>query len=321
MSTTLWSYVFNPFASLSNRNTKQFYFFARDHRDKLANQAADPDIAPLYTRIQPLFDAFEASYVKVDTNTGNYRTRTATIENLINELITKVRKWDIGVQNIYDETSPEYQGIFTDRRSPFNSGAYDDRIRAVETLLQRMAGYPLLATISADVQAFYTQINTARTAQQGFENNDQLFRRLLIADSQKLAVEMHYVFGALIMKHYQQPDLIETYYELKYLRTGTQNTNIVMKSYAVSGNGRVTLFAGQLAADSFLKIKNTGAVDLYVFTSSDPNAVIPTNATVLAAGSTIDGQYADTLTDGNGFNWLVVVNDGGVDGVVEVGKE
>lgn len=321
MSTTLWSYVFNPFASLSSRNTKQFYFFARDHRDKLANQAADPDIAPLYTRIQPLFDAFEASYVKVDTNTGAYRTRTAMLENLRIELATKARKWDIGVQNIYDETSPEYQGIFTDRRSPFNSGAYDDRIRAVETLIQRMAGYPLLATISADVQAFYTQINTARTAQQGFENNDQLFRRLLIADSQKLAVEMHYVFGALIMKHYQQPDLIETYYELKYLRTGTQNTNIVMKSYAVSGNGRVTLFAGQLAADSFLKIKNTGAVDLYIFTSSDPNAVVPAGATVLTAGNTIDGQYADTLTDGNGFNWLVVVNDGGVDGAVEVGKE
>lgn len=321
MSAALWSYLYNPFLGLANRSTKQFYFFGRDHRDKLANQASDPDIAPLHIRIKPLFDAFEASYVKVDTNTGNYRTRTATIENLIAELIIKVRKWDIGVQNIYDETSPEYQGIFTDRRSPFNSGAYDDRIRAVQTLMQRMAGYPLLATISADVQAFYTQINDARTAQQGFENNDQLFRRLLLADAQKLAVEMHYIFGALIMKHYQQPDLIETYYELKYLRTGTQNTTIVTKPYPVSANARVTLFAGQLAADSYLMIKNTGAVALQVFTSSDPNAALPANATVLAAGDTIDGQYADTLTDGNGFNWLVVVNDNGIDGKVEVGKE
>lgn len=321
MSDTIWSYLFNPFAGLSGRNTKQFYFFGRDHLDKLANQASDPDIAPLHIRIKPLFDAFEASYIKVDTNTGNYRTRTATIENLMSELNTKARRWDIGVQNIYDETSPEYQGIFTDRRAPFNTGAYDDRIRAVQTLIQRMAGYPLLASISADVQAFYTQINTARSAQQGFENNDQLFRRLLLVDSQKLALEMHYVFGALIMKHYQQPDLIETYYELKYLRTGTQNTTIVSKSYAVSANGRVTLFAGQLAADSYLMIKNTGAVPLQVFTSSDPNAALPANATVLAAGDTIDGQYADTLTDGNGFNWLVVVNDNGIDGKVEVGKE
>ena len=321
MSASLWSYVYNTFAALASRSTKQFYFFSRDHCDKLFNQSSDPDIAPLHIRIKPLFDAFEARYIAVDTNTGAYRTRTATIENLINELNTKARRWDIGVQNIYDETSPEYQGIFTDRRSPFNSGAYDDRIRAVETLVQRMAAYPLLASISADVQAFYTQINTARTAQQGFENNDQLFRRLLSADSQRLAAEMHYVFGALIMKHYLQPDLIETYYELKYLRIGTQNTNIVMQSYTVSSNARVTLFAGQLAADSYLKVKNTGAVPLQVFTSSDPNAALPTNATVLAAGDTIDGQYADTLTDGNGFNWLVVVNDNGIDGKVEVGKE
>lgn len=321
MSTTLWSYVFNPFMGLSGRNTKQFYFFARDHRDKLANRAGDVDIAPLYSRIQPVFDAFEARYIAVDTNTGGYRTRTATIENLMLELNTKVRRWDIGVQNIYEETTPEYQGIFTERRAPFHTGAYDDRIRAVETLLQRMAGYPLLATIATDVQTFYAQINAARTAQQGFENNDQLFRRLLLADSQRLAAEMHYVFGALIMKHYLQPDLIETYYELKYLRTGTQNTGIVMKEHKVSANSRVTLFAGQLASDSYLAIKNTGAVPLHVFTSSDPNAALSTAATVLAAGDSIDGAYADTLTDGSGFNWLVVLNDGGIDGKVEVGKE
>ena len=76
-----------------------------------------------------------------------------------------------------------------------------------------------------------------------------------------------------------------------------------------------TLYNGQLTADAYLTLKNSGAVTLQVFTSNDPNV------TEILAGETKEGIYADILSDGNGFNWLIVVNVNGIDGTVEIGKE
>jgi hypothetical protein len=57
-----------------------------------------------------------------------------------------------------------------------------------------------------------------------------------------------------------------------------------------------------------------------VFTSSDSNAVLPIDYTEILPTET-HTFYANEPSDGNGFNWLIVVNDASQDAKCETGVE
>lgn len=309
----MWSYLENPFASLAKRSQKQFLLFTRDHRDKLQQWQADPDVAPLFQRIQTAYTNFEQKYANLNAVTGMYRTKTRIFENLIQELSAKkIKTWDIQVQVVYADDTPEYQGIFPNRRSPFQGTAYDLRINSLMSLVNILGNYPLLANVQTDVQTFLTQIQQARTEQQGLENNEQVLRSEVGDVINKLASEMFYVYAMLIAKYYMQIDKVENFYELKYLRSGTQSNDNQGTTYEVAPNNKINLYNGELTDNSYLVVKNVGNVPVSVYTSNDPNAVTPIDATVVPPNDTLNGIYAEALTDGNGYSGLIVVNNDAV---------
>ncbi len=309
----MWSYLENPFASLAKRSQKQFLLFTRDHRDKLQQWQADPDIAPLFQKVQAAYSNFEQKYADLSAVTGMYRTKTRIFENLIQDLSAKkIKTWDIQVQVVYADDTPEYQGIFPNRRNPFQAAAYDLRINSLMSLVNILSNYPLLANVQADVQTFLAQIQQARTEQQGFENNEQVLRSELNDIVQKLASEMYYVYAMLIAKYYTQVEKVENFYELKYLRSGTQSSDNQGKNYEVAPNNKVNLYNGELTDDSYFVVKNTGNVPITVYTSDDPNAATPIDAAVILPNDTLNGIYAEALTDGNGYSGMIVVNNDSV---------
>lgn len=309
----MWSYLENPFASLAKRSQKQFLLFTRDHRDKLQQWQTDPDIAPLFQRVQTAYSAFEQKYADLNAITGMYRTKTRIFENLIQELSTKkIKTWDIQVQVVYADDTPEYTGIFPNRRGPFQGTAYDLRINSLMSLVNILSNYPLLANVQTDVQTFLAQIQQARTEQQGLENNEQVLRSELSDVISKLASEMFYVYAMLLAKYYMQIEKVENFYELKYLRSGTQSSDNQGTNYEAAPNNKVNLYNGELTDNSYLVIKNTGNVPITVYTSNDPNAATPIDATVISPNDTLNGIYAEALTDGNGYSGLIVVNNDSV---------
>ncbi len=306
----MWSYLENPFASLARRSQKQFLLFTRDHRDKLQQWQTDPDIAPLFQKVQNAYSNFEQKYADLSAVTGMYRTKTRVFENLIQELSAKkIKTWDIQVQVVYSDDSPEYAGIFPNRRGPFQGAAYDLRINSLMSFVNILGNYPLLANVQTDVQAFLAQIQQARTEQQGLENNEQVLRSELSDIINKLASEMFYVYAMLIAKYYTQVDKVENFYELKYLRSGTQSSDNQGTNYEVAPNNRVNLYQNELTANSYLVIKNTGLVPITVYTSNDPNAPVPIDATIIQPNDTLNGIYAEALSDGNGYSGLIVANN------------
>lgn len=318
----MWSYTQNPFASLSKRSYKQFLIFSRDHRDKLKQRQFDPNIQPLYLRIETAFTQFEQDLINLGVQINNYRLHTRKFEDLILELSNKkIRNWDVQIQIQYDIDTPEYSQLFPNRRTPFQGGAYELRINALQILATTLQSYPSLAATMAEVQDFLNKINDARTAQQGQETNEQILRSRLEQDTAVLAKELHFVFASLLVVHYEEPNKIEDYYELKYLRTSIQSSSITTQEHTVFANNRVTLYSGQLLDDDYLYFKNTGTVPLFIFTSSTQTAAVPLDATVLQPNDTLDGVYANTLSDGTGANWLILVNEESNNGKCEVGKE
>lgn len=298
------------------------FMLAKDHLDKLAKNLSDPDIANLHAMVNADYNAFLAAMNDVQANFFTYQMYTKMVQDMLAELSSlKIRQWDIAIQGTYLDNTPQYLDLMANGRASFQKGSYDERINAILVLANKLGKYPALATLQTTVQAYYDQIVATRSAQQGVEYDDTNLRKLLEKQRLILATTLHKVFGFLLYKHADDTSLIESYYELRYLRESSKSQAISLTKHTVSANSRVTLYNGQLTADVYLTFKNTGAVALQVFTSNDPNASVPPNVTEILAGETKDGIYADILSDGNGFNWLIVVNANGIDGTMEIGKE
>ena len=323
MATTTWSYLANVFNNVTKKSFRLMFMLAKDHLDKLAKNIGDPDIANLHAMVLADYTAFLNAMNEVQSNFFTYQMHTKMVQDMLTELSNlKVRQWDIAIQGVYLDNTPQYLDLMANGRAPFQRGSYDEKINAILVLANKLGKYPALATLQTSVQAYYDQIVAARSAQQGVEYDDTNLRKLLEKQRFTLATTLHKVFGFLIYKYGDDISLVESYYELRYLRDSSSgNKAITLTPYTISANSQITLYNGQLAADSYLSFKNTGTVSLQVFTSNDPNASVPPNVTEITAGETKDGIYADILSDGNGFNWLIVVNPNGIDGKVEIGKE
>ena len=316
-----WSYIRNLFNNVTKGNNKRMLMMGRDHRDKLGQYAADPDIAALSVFFNPAFSDFENLYSEVNVNSAFYQGNTKMVEDLMQQLRgNKIKQWDIWIQNEFLDDTPQYLMLLPNRRTPFQNGAYELRIDAVRTLQTALQRFPNLANVSTDVQAFMQNLDSARTAQQQVESLDQSLRQRLESSRLELAKQMHRAFGFLLYKHYQNPTDIIRYYELKYLQSpASSTTSLTYSTYTLSPNTRLSLFDGQLSPNSYFNLRIKGQGTCRAFTSSDTQANLPVDALQLSAAQE-EAFYANELTDNNGFNWLILVNETSATVQVEVAK-
>lgn len=311
----MYRYLLNPFMAVTTGNFKRALIMGRDHRDKLGSYTAtEPDLQPLYQEMNLAYSKFETAYSNVHANEAVYRGHTQILEELMQELMSqKIREWDIAIQGAFLDNTPQYKMLLPNNRKPFQQGAYELRIAAVRTLEKLLGNFVELSAAREDVSAFLTKLNNARTRQQELEALDSSVRQELEAERVELCLIMHRVFTSLVAKHYRNPKEVERYYEMKYLQSPSPAKETEMAETEVSVGGRLTIFEGKLTANSHVHLKNSGGVALRVFTSSDANAPIPDDALTLEAGAS-GSFYSTELSDGNGYNWLIVVNENSLGG-------
>lgn len=306
---------------------------ARDHHDKLAIEAAtDPAIDALYQAFLPIYNQFVLLYSQVTSNAGVYGGSTLSVENLLAELSsTKAKRWDVMIQNVYDDTSVPYRTVFGTGRAPFQSGAYDMRIAAIRSLSMNLAAYPDLAAVKTDVDAFLAALDAARTAQQGSEKRDATFRADLEDARVALAIAMHRVFGGLIQLYADNTKRIENFYEMKYVQAsksttssnnnGGNNGGTTNNSIAVNAGSRAVLLTGAYSDSTAFVVNNIGTAMLGVFASNDAQAPIPPDLSYVNAGE-VATFTGDELTDGNTpIKYLIAVNATGTAGKAEAWTE
>lgn len=315
-----WSYLSNPFDNVTKRSFKRMLIIATDHHDKLYSRIADPDINTLYIQYLPLFNAFKDAYDKIGTTASAYRAATMVVEGLFLQLMsTKIKQWDIWVQNVYFDDTPEYALLFPDRRGAFQTGAYELRISAIRKLRDGLANYAALANVYNDVVAFLNQIETARTAQQGKEIDEKVASNTMEEARVNLANCMQGIMGYLMYKYQGDISKVEMFYDLQYLRSTSSNDTSTAQTHTINSNNRLNLYKGELNDKSNITIENTSNETVNVFTTSVLNGTVPANAIALLAGETIS-FIADEYSDGTGFDTLVVVNDSNSNVSVKVDK-
>ena len=219
MAQPTWSYLQNPFENVSKRNKKNMYLMATDHFDKLFARRSDATIAALYNYGKPFFDNFKAQYSKTQNDDAIYQMHTLRVRNLLKKLqSTLIRQWDIGIQMVLDKNSPEYLSLFPKGRTPFQTGAIEFRINNVKILANQLENYPLLATLKAEIDDFHAQILQLRIEQQGVEVLVQSNLVTLEKTRANLAQAMHSILAGLTQYYIGNLGVVESFYELKYLR-------------------------------------------------------------------------------------------------------
>ena len=308
-----WSLLRNTFDNVTKFNFKRMLLMARDHRDKLRMQAlTDSNINAIYTEIVPAFNHFEQTYNEVASNFAQYQAATQQFEEKLAELSAKcIKKWDITIQMELDDQSAAYKGLLPNGRAPFQSGAYELRLSAVNTLilnLQKSNNTALIA-LAQTIQIWYVEANSIRTKQQGIEQVDAMLRQDLEAARIELAAVMHTAFFKLCVIYSRNLAKVETFYELKYLRTTATkkeellntNTGIEIK---IPATEVLTIQQDIQNPMQELGITNIGNVIIYVWSSSQTNSTPPIDALLVYPQQTVFFSIEE-ISDGSAIPTLL----------------
>ena len=211
----------NSFEIQTRTSHKKAVSLITDSKQKLQT-STNPLLLVIYTAFLPFFDAYIALNDAVGMLEGTYKSKTNTFENLMDGIGDKLRQWESQVRAVFIEDSSEEIDIFPDKRGPFQTGTYEQRLGAIRVLRDKLAEYlpthPMLAPVQGDVAAFYTLCDTARTLQQGKEGNLGELRTQ--REAQRITTMNAYlgiVYGGLLQVFYTNLQIIGDYIDFPLL--------------------------------------------------------------------------------------------------------
>lgn len=270
-----WKYLSNQFALATDGSYKRANILNNDHMSKLTAENADADIAALEARTQPLSTAYGSAYIGWISAKATYKGHTQLYDSLLDNLSSqKIKEWDIQIQGTYLEGTPEYTMILPNRRGPFQNGGKDDRLSEVQALAQRLLDYPALAATQADVDAFATNMQTARDNQQQKEELVAMASDTLEQARLALCTMMYGNLGALMDKYRETPDVVENFWQLDLIRrTGgdSGDDDLPTTEVTISGTVRDATTLNPLAGATVLLYEDGATPDTGIEVVTDVN--------------------------------------------------
>jgi hypothetical protein len=282
-----WSPLQNPFLSATEKSFLNAMGISTYHDSALSASKSDPFFLGLYNFYHPIHLSYKTAYDNWIQQGGKQQGDTLNLTQLLRLLSnTKIRQWDIKIQNQYAINTPAYTRLLPDRRKPFQSGSQIERIQAVQVLSQAIDTDESLATVKTDVDNFNTLIQSALLAQKESKTNTR--NESSNVDMARVAMcnAQYSNLGAMIQKFYETPEKAEAYFDLVAIRRSQQT---VFTGHVKAG-GVYTILRHTFDDTDEITLTNPGNVPLkfYLapFKDSQPNGIFVTlgtgNKTVLA---------------------------------------
>jgi hypothetical protein len=312
-----WSFLSNVFDNSTRGSLKKMDLLATDHHDKLLANIADPDIDALYNNyLLGNYTNFKTNYANVLATEARYSGRTEATEGFWTALRQNIDDWSFAIEatpgGAFRRGKVNYNTLFPNGYAPFQNGGYEQRLRAVKSLIDVMGDYPALNTVRTTINGFYQQVLAMRTEQQGFENALATARTNAEEARQNLANAMHRVSGMLIFKYAPDTARIDNFYDLSLLRTITRNNNNIT---TVESTKIDVLPAMQRSILSNLSntpmsfdFTNIGTTELIIWMSNNENSAIPIDALHLAIGDSSTANHTDLSDGSTDLKYLLVAN-------------
>lgn len=309
----LWSALWNVFDNQTKGSFKRMLIASKDHLDKLRQVVLiHPQLQGELDFLLPHFIHFQEVYAGADSNRLYYQSNTQNVEKMFADLSSYwIKKWDIAIQNHFLEGTVEYTMLLGDRRTPFQSGSYEERVSKIRSLASRLQDFPQLSVLQAEVSQYATDIENARTKQQGFEFKENTYSNQLEAARLKLAQAMFGVLGALQRYFWDNLEAVETLYELQYFTTpirkateGSQKTSV-----EIAPNGQEVIASRPMKGNDSFEIEALLGSAVIVYGVNSLDEPVPINAKTISGGTTEIVNILDISSSENGgANFLVCKN-------------
>lgn len=219
MATRQWIFLSNTFLVNTEGSFKKALSLFTDTHAKLRNEQADPDIAAMFAELDPVYQAYVTIYTNWEMTQGTYKGKTAGVEEiLLEKMPVNLRLWEGAVRAVFPEDSPTETEIFPNKRSPFLSGTYEQRIMAVGALANKLTEYAALNATQLLVASFYNTLESTRLRQQEKEGDVKRLSTLL--ENQRIIVcrVMYGILGLLMHKYQTDTDDIARFFDLSLIR-------------------------------------------------------------------------------------------------------
>ena len=268
MNNENWHFLVNTFDVASQKSRKLMTIIAADHLAKLSAMKNEPDITRLYERFAPVYQSFSDTYAAWLSAKGLYKGETERVQNMLDELTSvKLKQWNIKIQSVYMEGTPDYTAILPGGRSAFIVGPKESRITELKGLRDRLSKYPDLEAVKKDVEAFMQMLEGSRNRQQESEQAVDRLSLQLEQARKDVAVMLYRNLGALMDKFGNDPKQILTFYEVEQVRAGSQTDEEPVIGVIAPGVS-VTVFDKGINDNTEFFISNTGKAALKFWTAS-----------------------------------------------------
>ncbi len=276
-----WAFTQNPFKNATSDSYKLADRISTYHNAALVKMAGDPFFDALITTYTPLHNDLVKAYNNWKAQGGTQQGETLQLNQLLDLLSTKIKKWDITIQGLYDNTSPDYKKLLPNKRNPFQVGSQTQRIAAVASLGINLDGIVPLATLRTEVLDFEASLNTTLQAQKGNLSATKTESEAVEAARLAVCIAMYGNMGALMQKYAAMPESIDQYFDLAAIRSGAQ----LVFTGDTKPLQNENIFKHTFQANDKLELKNDGVTDLTFYLAAQKNDSPGANVITLQAGN------------------------------------
>ncbi len=222
----------NRFESTTKNNKKRMLTASTDTDAKLdAQKNNDADILMLYGLFHPIFILFAQLYASWLAALGVYKGETLRMKNEMKNLANlKIKEWEAAISAVYLEGTEDYMILLPNKRKPFQSGTYEQRVAAVEGLGERLAGYPALAALKTTVDNYGVFLRNIRLVQQQKEQLADNASSAMETQRVQLAIIFFGVQGFLMFKFRADINKVKDFIDFALLKSkGSDNAPTIFE--------------------------------------------------------------------------------------------
>ncbi len=299
--TEQWFFLSNVFRLLADRSLQQFFKFSTTLISHLNHSTDDLFSAAMYNKLLPYFEEFDHAYNYKFSNKAKRKGNTKRLYQLLKEMRSqKVHIWDIGVQTVFINSTPDYIKIFPQGLSPLSLLPIEQRIMYLGNAIEMLAEYTQLNAVRNDMMQFYDMLTQARSTQVRRDGNLRESRNEVMQKAYLLSNEIYGVLGEFMTYYKDNPKRIEAYFPVNLLRKKKSYTKQSIEIHQITINENEAKEAGfSFGPYNKFKVKNTGTIALSLYFLPDKDAAKPTKVILLHAGKskTISIKTHATLKD------------------------
>ena len=277
MKKVKWFFLSNVFRKLADRSMVRFYKFCYLFMLGLSSNVDDPFYDLKYQELLPFIAPFNAAYDIKYGNKGQRKGDTKKFNQLFKQLSSvKLHSWDIALQAVFQQNTPEYTKIFPNGLTPFHTYSISDRFDYFKNAVTEIAKYPALLALHTEMAAFFADFKLAEDVKQKKNINIKESKDEVLTLARIVADEIYGVLGDFMKKFRKKPENILAFFPVFLLRQRKKGAAPDPSIIELSINSSESIEAGyNFGHNDSLNFYDTGDTNLVIWFTPDPLAAKP----------------------------------------------